>query len=110
MSEPLAIAVMLQGGWRDGAFDPFSEGVEICHLVQGEPGVALLRYAPGASVPRHRHLGLETIIVLDGGQSDGRGHYPAGTVVLSPEGSIHHAWSDEGCVVLIQWDRPVEFV
>jgi hypothetical protein len=24
----------------------------------------MLRYAPGASVPRHRHLGLETIFAL----------------------------------------------
>ena len=35
-------------------------------------------------VPRHRHRGLETIIVLDGEQSDdGGGHTRAGDVVLN---------------------------
>lgn len=110
MKEPLAIAGMLHGCWRDCAFEPFREGVAICHLVQGEPGVALLRYQPGAAVPRHRHLGLETIIVLEGSQSDERGRYETGAVVLNPEGSEHSVWSEDGCVVLIQWDRPVEFV
>jgi anti-sigma factor ChrR (cupin superfamily) len=110
MNEPLALAGMIQGGWRDCAFEPFREGVEICHLVQGEPGVALLRYQPGASVPRHRHTGLETIVVLEGSQSDERGRYETGAVVLNPEGSEHSVWSEDGCVVLIQWDRPVEFL
>ncbi|MCA8928559.1 MAG: cupin domain-containing protein [Alphaproteobacteria bacterium] len=110
MTKPLVLADLLQGGWRDQPFEAFRDGVDICPLVQGEPAVALLRYAPGATVPRHRHRGLETIVVLDGAQSDERGHYPAGSVVLNPEGSEHSVWSDEGCVVLIQWDRPVEFL
>lgn len=78
--------------------------------MQGEPGVALLRYQPDAAVPRHRHLGLETIVVLEGSQSDERGRYETGAVVLNPEGSEHSVWSEDGCVVLIQWDRPVELV
>ena len=107
---PVALPDLLTGGWRSLAFQPFRDGVEICWLVEGEPGVALLRYAPKASVPRHRHLGLETIVVLDGAQSDERGHYPTGSVMLNPEGSEHSVWSDEGCVVLIQWHRPVAFL
>jgi anti-sigma factor ChrR (cupin superfamily) len=107
---PLAFAGMIQGGWKDQTFEPFREGVEICRLVDGEPAVALLRYAPGASVPRHLHEGLETIVVLEGSQRDERGTYPAGSVVLNPEGSIHSVASDDGCVVLIQWDRPVRFL
>ena len=78
--------------------------------MQGEPGVARLRYQPGTAVPRHRHLGLETIVVLEGSQSDERGRYGTGAVVLNPEGSEHSVWSEDGCVVLIQWDRPVELV
>ncbi len=107
---PLHFADLIQGGWRDRAFLHFREGVEICSLVEGEPAVALLRYAPGASVPRHLHQGLETIVVLEGSQRDERGVYPAGSVVLNPEGSIHSVASDDGCVVLIQWNRPVKFV
>ena len=109
-AEPLHLAGLLSGGWRQAPFAPFREGVEICRLWSGPPDAALLRYAPGASVPRHAHGGLETVMVLDGGQSDERGHYPAGSVVLNPEGSIHRVWSDEGCVVLILWERPVIFL
>ncbi|MEO8243474.1 MAG: cupin domain-containing protein [bacterium] len=79
-------------------------------ILTGEPAVALLRYAPGAGVPAHRHNGLETILVLDGVQSDERGDYPAGTLMLNPAGSAHRVWSDMGCVVLIQWNRQVEFL
>ena len=56
----------LAGGWRDLPFEPFREGVEIHRLADGPAAAALLRYAPGASVPRHRHTGLETILVLTG--------------------------------------------
>lgn len=110
MVEPLVLPGLLAGGWRGCDFKPFRDGVDICWLAEGTPGVALLRYAPNASVPRHRHLGLEAIVVLDGAQSDERGHYPAGSVMLNPEGSEHSVWSDEGCVVLIQWHRPVAFL
>lgn len=110
MADPFCIPALLGGGWRDFAFQPFREGVEIFPIFAGEPAVALLRYAPGAGVPRHRHQGLETILVLEGAQSDERGRYPAGSLLVNPEGSSHSVWSDIGCVVLIQWARPVQFL
>ena len=110
MSESFDMCGFLAGGWRDCTFEPFREGVEISHLFRGEASAALLRYAPGAGVPAHRHAGLETILVLEGSQSDERGTYAAGTLVFNPEGSVHRVWSDKGCVVLIQWAKPVEFV
>ena len=110
MSEPVHIPALLAGGWEAAAFVPFREGVEIAPLHAGPPAVALLRYAPGAGVPAHLHRGLETILVLDGTQSDERGDYPTGSLVLNPEGTSHRVWSEEGCVVLIQWTLPVEFL
>ncbi len=101
---------MLSGSWRALDFSPFREGVEICELTSHYPKLALLRYAPGASVPRHLHTGLETILVLEGSQSDEAGLYPAGTLVVNPEGSVHSVRSEEGCVVLIQWERPVRIL
>lgn len=98
------------GGWRDLAFEPFRDGVEIYHIRRGTPAVALLRYAPGASVPEHEHTGLETILVLDGSQSDERGTYETGTLVLNPAGTRHSVWSAAGCVVLIQWEQPVRIL
>jgi len=110
MPQMLDHADFLAGGWRAFDFQPFRDGVEICRLVQGTPEVALLRYAPGAGVPRHRHAGLETILILEGDQCDERGTYQAGSLIFNPEGSEHSVWSQTGCVVLIQWARPVVFV
>jgi anti-sigma factor ChrR (cupin superfamily) len=110
MSEPFALTALLPDGWRDAVYEPFRDGVDISPILQGEPAIALLRYRPGASVPLHLHRGLETILVLEGSQSDERGTYPAGSLVINPEGSSHSVWSDLGCVVLIQWNRPVQML
>lgn len=112
MSDAIAtcLPALLNGGWRALPFAPFRDGVEIHRILTGEPEVALLRYSPGASVPRHLHTGLETILVLDGSQSDSFGTYEQGALILNPEGSVHSVWSETGCVVLIQWQRPVQFV
>jgi anti-sigma factor ChrR (cupin superfamily) len=110
VSDRLELSGFLAGGWRDCTFEPFRDGVEISHLHRGDASAALLRYAPGAGVPSHRHMGLETILVLEGSQSDERGTYDVGTLVFNPAGTVHRVWSDEGCVVLIQWAKPVEFV
>jgi anti-sigma factor ChrR (cupin superfamily) len=104
---------LVQGGWRDVDFEPFRHGVTIHWIHRGvgdEPSAALLKYLPGARVPSHRHVGLETILILDGIQSDEQGDYPAGTFIVNPVGSIHSVWTDMGCVVLIQWDKPVEIL
>lgn len=110
MSEAMHFPGFLTGGWGKADFGPFREGVEIARLHEGPPGVALLRYAPGASVPAHLHRDLETILVLQGSQSDERGTYGEGSLVLNPAGTSHRVWSDEGCVVLIQWAVPIEFL
>lgn len=61
----------------------------------------MLKYAPESRVPRHRHIGLESIVVLDGMQRDENGDYVSGTIVLNPPGSEHSVWTAQGCVVLI---------
>jgi len=87
-------------------------GVEF-HALYGRPGsgpaAALLRYAPGASVPAHRHTDYEHILVLDGEQRDTNGRYPAGTLLVSPPGSRHAVASDRGCLVLAIWAGALEF-
>jgi anti-sigma factor ChrR (cupin superfamily) len=93
-------------------WQPFRTGIEI-HCLYGEVGVtaaaALLRYAPGAQLPSHEHVGLEHILVLRGAQRDERGTYGAGTLVVNPPGSQHSVDSPDGCVVLVIWQEPVRF-
>ncbi|HYQ42294.1 MAG TPA: cupin domain-containing protein [Polyangiaceae bacterium] len=100
---------LLQG---EIAWQPFRAGIEI-HRLYGEMGVgraaALLRYAPGAQLPVHRHAGFEQILVLQGSQVDDRGRYGKGSLVVNPPGSQHAVTSPEGCIVLVTWELPVEF-
>ncbi len=110
MSDPIHVTGLLAEGWKDLPFVPFRPGIEIAWLQQGAPGVAVLRYAPGAQVPLHRHPDTETILVLDGSQSDEHGTYGPGALVINPKGSQHRVWSDNGCIVLLQWTQPVEFL
>jgi nicotinamidase-related amidase/quercetin dioxygenase-like cupin family protein len=94
-------------------WEPLRLGVEICPLYrngQGQTKLALLRYAPGASVAEHLHMGMEYIQVLAGAQQDERGRYPTGTLLVSPPGSRHTVASLEGCVVLAYWEHPVHFI
>jgi len=107
MDNPISLPDLMQN-WRDLKFEPFRDGVEIHHIRQGAPALAILRYMPGATVPMHLHTGLETILVLDGAQSDENGTYGAGSLVLNPEGTTHSVWSEKGCAVLIQWERPIK--
>jgi nicotinamidase-related amidase/quercetin dioxygenase-like cupin family protein len=114
-SVALHVDALLDGAWQQLVFEPFRTGVDIARLAGpvscGDASqVAVLRYSPGASVPLHEHTGLETILVLDGIQSDERGDYCSGSLVLNPVGTQHRVWSTEGCVVLIQWNRPVAFI
>jgi anti-sigma factor ChrR (cupin superfamily) len=97
---------------RDG-FRPLAPGVDVLELFRdGEQGAkaAFLRYAPGGIVAEHQHAGNEYIYVLDGEQEDARGKYPRGTFVVNPPGTSHRVESPGGCLVLVVWERPVQFL
>jgi anti-sigma factor ChrR (cupin superfamily) len=107
LDELRALALSPRLIWRR-----FAPGVEI-HRLWGTPSTrsgALLRYAPGAKIPRHRHEGIEEIYVLIGSQRDQRGEYSAGARVVNPPGSVHAVSSPDGCVVLVIWERPNTFL
>ena len=94
------------------SWEPFREGIEIVRLarsVDGGPAAALLRYRPGARLPRHRHVGWEYVLILSGSQLDDRGLHAAGEMLVQAPGSSHSIVSDEGCVVLVIWEEPVVF-
>ena len=109
MADPVNVNEILSGASTAHVFEPFRDGIEICRLLEGEPAVAMLRYSPGATVPRHTHRGLETVLVLEGAQRDDHGVYGPGTLILNEAGSDHAVASDDGCIVLIQWAKPIEF-
>lgn len=66
----------------------------------GDRRTVLVRYAPGAVVPRHRHLGEEQIYVLEGSVSDDTGTCAAGQYARRPPGCEHTVTSREGALVV----------
>jgi anti-sigma factor ChrR (cupin superfamily) len=87
-------------------------GVEM-HRIYGDghsgPSAALLRYAPGATLPHHRHRGYEHLTILEGSQVDQFGVYAAPCFIVNPPGSSHDVCSPDGCLVLVVWQEPVVF-
>lgn len=109
---PLALWLLRPASLTDFKFEELRPGVDIHVLHDAADGAraAILRYAPGAQVPAHRHEGYEYIYVIEGEQSDERGSYGAGAFVVNEPGMAHSVSSKSGCTVLIIWQRPVVFV
>ena len=95
------------------AWQAFRGGVDLFQIygVLGDegPSACMLRFQPGAKVPRHLHTGFEHIIVLSGSQTDDGGTIKAGDILISPPGTDHAIVSEEGCIVLAIYFAPVTF-
>lgn len=112
-ADPRVIPLALEALRERTDFVPFRPGVKAAWLYGRDtdgPAAALLRYAPGTSIPAHRHEAYEHILVLEGVQEDDRGRYPAGTLVINSPGSQHRVSSPEGCLVLVIWEKRVTFL
>jgi anti-sigma factor ChrR (cupin superfamily) len=93
--------------WTD-----FRPGIAICRLFgdgRGGAAAALLKYDPGASIPRHEHRGFEIIFLVQGTQTDEEGTLVANQVKVNAPGTSHSVASRTGCVALLFWEVPVEF-
>ena len=75
------------------------------HLV-GPPEsgqvTSVVRYLPHSRFPGHDHPDGEEILVLEGVFSDEHGDWPAGTLLLNPEGFRHTPFSEPGCVLFVK--------
>ncbi|HEV3151593.1 MAG TPA: cupin domain-containing protein, partial [Acidobacteriaceae bacterium] len=68
----------------------------------GAERVALVRWAPGSSSPRHRHPGGVEVFVLEGVFQDEHGHYPSGSWIRGPDGWEHTPFSGTGCLCYVK--------
>lgn len=97
----LFAAVSAPDRWQAGPGD----GVELFHIDAG-PALAgaitgFVRLAPGARFPHHRHVGHETVLVLEGGFVDDGRVCAAGEEVTMPPGSDHDVVAGpQGCLYL----------
>jgi anti-sigma factor ChrR (cupin superfamily) len=87
-------------------------GVFVRMLYQDASGrqTTLVRMEPGARLPSHRHVGVEQSYVIEGTLVDDDGACTAGNFVWRRAGSVHEAWSPDGCVVLGVFETPNEFL
>lgn len=76
------------------SFRPTSHaGIEIHFYHRDEltgHAAVMIRMAPGASYPSHRHRGAEELLILQGGFEDEHGTYREGQYVRFEDGSSHH--------------------
>lgn len=101
-------------GWQQKLpWKPFQEGVDIYRLYgdgKSGPTAALLRFRPGGRVPLHEHTGYEHIFMLAGSQVDENSRAQAGMLIINPPGTSHSILSEEGCIVLAIYEKPVRFL
>ncbi|KAF0811305.1 hypothetical protein IGB42_04238 [Andreprevotia sp. IGB-42] len=69
---------------------------------------ALIRYQPGAYVPRHLHMGYEMVLVLQGEYVENDILYRPGSLIIRAPGTTHEMRSDVGCTILAMRDIPVK--
>jgi anti-sigma factor ChrR (cupin superfamily) len=94
-----------QLAWLPSQFAGITMKVLYRDDARGEMTV-LLKWAPGASLPFHRHPEIEQSWVLEGSFSDHDGICRAGQFVWRKPGSMHETRSDEGCVILAIYRKP----
>jgi anti-sigma factor ChrR (cupin superfamily) len=88
------------------------KGVDMKVLMEDkETGLstALVRFAPGATLPDHEHVDLEQSFVLEGSLEDHEGVATAGNYVWRPAGSRHDAHAPNGCLTLSFFLKPNKF-
>lgn len=97
-------------GWEEAA-----PGIKV-HVVKEDPSrglrACLVWARPGATHARHRHLGEEVILVLQGRIRDGRGVFGPGEICRSLEGSVHseEAMPGEDCICYVLYYGDLEML
>jgi anti-sigma factor ChrR (cupin superfamily) len=66
------------------------------HDEQTGDGSVLIRMQPGCGYPAHRHVGIEEVLILQGGYRDQKGEHRAGDYIINEAGSAHHPFALDG--------------
>jgi anti-sigma factor ChrR (cupin superfamily) len=94
--------------WKPTQFEGISIKVLYEDSAKGEM-TCLLKWAPGARLPIHKHPEIEQTWVLEGSFYDHEGIARAGEFVWRKPGSVHETRSDEGAVILAIYRKPNVF-
>jgi len=89
------------------------DGLRRAELLADPAGgqrLSLVQAPPGAKLARHRHLGSESILILEGGMEDGGVRWQAGSWLHhGPESSHGPRILGEGCWYLVRQEGAVRF-
>ncbi len=94
--------------WKPTKFDGISIKVLYEDASKGEM-TCLLKWAPGARLPMHKHPEIEQTFMLEGSFYDHDGVCHAGEYVWRDQGSNHETKTDEGAVFLAVYRKPNVF-
>jgi anti-sigma factor ChrR (cupin superfamily) len=94
--------------WKPTQFEGISIKVLYEDPAKGEM-TCLLKWAPGARLPIHKHPEIEQTWVLEGSFYDHEGIAHAGEFVWRKPASVHETRSDEGAVILAIYRKPNVF-
>jgi anti-sigma factor ChrR (cupin superfamily) len=87
----------------DLEWQEYQPGISFKVLWQDPPTnrrAQMTRFAPGAKLPLHRHVGDELIFVIEGAVADESGTVRAGNVGYRPNGCVHTVTTPNGATVL----------
>ena len=59
-------------------------------------GTVFIRMQPGCGYPAHRHVGVEEVLILQGGYRDRTGEHRAGEYLVYEGGSTHYPVALDG--------------
>lgn len=95
--------------WRTMA--PGIKFYELPLSHKGAGYLRLMKFAPATVLPEHGHNGTELTLVLEGGYSDGYGHYLPGDVADLDEAVRHRPVIDRDgeCISLVAADAPANY-
>ena len=93
---PMPLRDHLGASLQDLPWRRLARGLDAHDLPCDRPGFTtrLLRIRAGAAIPRHGHRGVESVLVLDGGFTDERGHYARGDLGISDARIVHRPVAD----------------
>ena len=95
---PSQIVVLSELPWVEAR--PGVRQKRIWEDTLNERRALLARFDPGATLPRHRHVGDELIFLLEGANADESGPVATGNVNYRPNGCVHTVTTKNGATVL----------
>lgn len=94
---------------NDFAWQEFQPGISFKVVWQDPPTkrrAQMTRFAPGAQLPLHRHVGDELIYLVEGANADESGIVATGNMNYRPNGCVHTVTTQHGATVLaVVWGR-----